>query len=263
MNSKVKKVVVTALVGCFGWVSCAFSQVAVAADVGESVANLYGMSIKEAWAYGGWIMWILAAVSVFALALVLYFMTALRSGAIVPRQLISDILTRIRNNDLSEASRLSDRHHCPFSAIVLAALDCIRNVPDCDVQLLRGSAESEGARQAESIQGQTQLLLDVATIAPLLGLLGTVLGMLKAFSGIAEGSMAGAKTVVLAAGVSEAMVTTIFGLIVAIPCMAFYAWFRRRASRQISNLEAATSEVLTSLIGMGARMTLSEKDSDS
>ena len=105
-------------------------------------------------------------------------------------------------------------------------------------------------RQSDAIQGQTQILLDISTIAPLLGLLGTVLGMLKAFSSVAS-DVASAKPVVLAAGVSQAIITTVFGLIVAIPCIAFYAWFRRRAGRQISNLEAASSEVVTALIGMG------------
>lgn len=262
MNSKAMKMMATGLALCLGWVSCAFSQAAGAA-VAEDAAtntNIYGMTLKQAWEYGGWVMWVLAAISIFALALVLYFLTALRSGAIVPRELISDILAKIRSNDLSEVRRLSDRHPSPFSAIVLCTLDCLRNVPRCDVSMLRSSAEAEGARQADSIQGQTQLLLDVATIAPLLGLLGTVLGMLKAFSSVAS-DVASAKPVVLAAGVSQAIVTTIFGLIVAIPCMAFYAWFRRRAGRQISNLEAATSEVVTSIIGMGTQMDISEKDS--
>ena len=123
-------------------------------------------------------------------------------------------------------------------------------MPQCDVALLRSAAESEGVRQSDAIQGQTQILLDISTIAPLLGLLGTVLGMLKAFSSVAS-DVASAKPVVLAAGVSQAIITTVFGLIVAIPCIAFYAWFRRRAGRQISNLEAASSEVVTALIGMG------------
>ena len=93
-------------------------------------------------------------------------------------------------------------------------------------------------------------MLALATIAPLLGLLGTVLGMLTAFGSVAS-DIASAKPVVLAAGVSQALVTTIFGLFVAIPCMVFYAWFRRRVSRQIANLEAAASELVTALIGMG------------
>jgi len=259
MNNKVMKIIMTALTLCTALVSGVYAQGAEEASLAEKAVNTYGMTFKEAWQHGGWIMWVLAGMSIFALALVFYFMTVLRNGAIVPRELVSDILSRVRSNDLSEARRLSDRHPCPFSAIVLASLDCLRNVPQCDVSLLRGAAEAEGARQAESIQGQTQLLLDVATIAPLLGLLGTVLGMLRAFSSVAH-DVASAKPVVLASGVSQAIVTTIFGLIVAIPCMAFYAWFRRRAGRQISNLEAATSEVVTSIIGMGMQMDISEKE---
>ena len=141
---------------------------------------------------------------------------------------------------------------------MLATLDCLRNVPQCDVALLRGAAEAEGARQADAIQGQTEFLLDVATIAPLLGLLGTVLGMLTAFGSVAS-DIASAKPVVLAAGVSQAIVTTVFGLVVAIPSMMFYAWFRRRASRQIANLEAASSEIMTAIIGMGNKPSLLER----
>ncbi len=259
MNGKVKRVAMAGFVFGLGVISELCAQGADPTTAAEGVQSAYGMTFREAWQHGGWVMWVLAGMSVFAVALVFYFMTALRNGAIVPRELVSDILAKVRSNDLSEARRLSDRHPCPFSAIVLATLDCLRNVPQCDVNLLRGAAEAEGARQAESIQGQTQLLLDVATIAPLLGLLGTVLGMLRAFSSVAH-DVASAKPVVLASGVSQAIVTTIFGLIVAIPCMAFYAWFRRRAGRQISNLEAATSEVVTSIIGMGTQMDISEKE---
>ncbi len=237
------------------WVGVCLAAAARAEEAAApavAALDVSGMSFRQAWSYGGWIMWVLAAISIFALAMVFYFIWSLRTGAVTPHELLSDVLARIRAGDLNEARRLSDRYPCPLSAVVLAALDCLRNVPNCDVTLLRGAVESEGVRQAEAIQGQTEFLLDVATIAPLLGLLGTVLGMLTAFGSVAN-DVASAKPVVLAGGVSKALVTTIFGLVVAIPCMAFYAWFRRRASRQISNLEAASAEVLTALIGMGAK----------
>ena len=243
--------VVAGFLACMGSLTSAVAQEAAeTAAAAAPVVNAYGMSFKQAWAYGGWIMWVLAAISVFALSLVFYFVWALRSNAMMPHDLLTDILAKIRANDLNEVRRLSDRHPCPLASIVLATLDCLRNVPNCDVTLLRDATEAEGSRQAEAIQGQTEFLLDVATIAPLLGLLGTVLGMLTAFGSVAS-DIASAKPVVLAAGVSQAIVTTVFGLVVAIPSMAFYAWFRRRASRQISNLEAASSEVLTAIIGMG------------
>ena len=240
----------TGLLAAAGSATLAVAQeVADAAVKTDAMTRAYGMSLKEAWDYGGWVMWVLAALSIFALAMALYFMWALRAGAILPHSLVSDVLSRIRGGDLNEARRLSDRTPCPFSSVVLSALNCLRSVPNCDSTLLRSTAEAEGTRQADAIQGQTELLLDVSTIAPLIGLLGTVLGMFRAFGGIAD-DVASAKPVVLAAGVSQAIITTIFALIVAIPCMAFYAWFRRRASRQISNLEAVSSEVVTALISL-------------
>ena len=254
MKRMLNKKTVAVFFTCAGSLVCAVAQeAAVAAAAAAPVAaNGYGMSLKQAWEYGGWIMWVLAAISIFALAMVFYFVAVLRSGSVTPRELLIDIVSRVRANDLNEVRRLCDRHPCPLSAVVLATLDCLRNVPQCDVSLLRGATEAEGARQADAIQGQTEFLLDVATIAPLLGLLGTVLGMLTAFGSVAS-DIASAKPVVLAAGVSQAIVTTVFGLVVAIPSMVFYAWFRRRASGQIANLEAASSEVLTAIIGMGAK----------
>lgn len=242
---------IAGMIACMGTAGCALAQTA-AAKAAPNAINAAGISLRQAWEYGGWIMWVLAGISVIALAMVLYFLTALRTNAIVPRALMTDVLAKIRANELNEVRRLCDRRPSPLSAVVLSALDCLRNVPQCDVALLRDTAESEGSRQAESIQSQTEFLLDISTIAPLLGLLGTVLGMLVAFGSVAS-DVAAAKPVVLAHGVSQAIITTIFGLIVAIPCMAFYAWFRRRASRQISNLEAATSEIITAIIGMGSK----------
>lgn len=249
MNNRMIKQMWAGLVVSVGAVTVAVAQ--EAAEVAPA-ANAYGMSFRQAWEYGGWIMWVLAALSIFALSMVFYFLWALRAGSVIPHDVLSDILAKVRSNDLNEVRRLSDRHPCPLSAVALSALDCLRSVPHCDASLLRGAVEAEGARQADAIQGQTEFLLDVATIAPLLGLLGTVLGMLTAFGSVAS-DVASAKPVVLAAGVSQAIVTTIFGLVVAIPCMAFYAWFRRRASRQISNLESASSEILTALLGMGVK----------
>ncbi len=100
-----------------------------------------------------------------------------------------------------------------------------------------------GARIAERAYMAVDWLADIAAIAPMVGLLGTVLGMFQAFGGIAADVSAGAKPVVLAQGVSQAIVTTIFGLVVAIPSMAMHALFRRRASRLIAALEEKVDEL--------------------
>ena len=152
------------------------------------------ITFGQAWTYGGPLMWVLALLSVLALAVVIYLWYAHRPGICVP-----EAVSRIR-----------------------AAKD----------------PAAEGGRIADAMMSSVDWLADIAAIAPLVGLLGTVLGMFQAFGGIASDVSAGAKPVVLAQGVSQAIVTTIFGLIVAIPSLAAYAVFRRRAQKRIAEIES-------------------------
>ena len=111
-------------------------------------------------------------------------------------------------------------------------------LPDAMARLEKAKDKAaEGGRIAARAFAAVDWLADIAAIAPLVGLLGTVLGMFQAFGGIASDVSAGAKPVVLAQGVSQAIVTTIFGLVVAIPSLVLYAFFRRRAQKRIAELE--------------------------
>ena len=158
------------------------------------------ITFEQAWNYGGPLMWVLAALSVMALAVTIYLVFAQRRGSFV-----ASALKRIA-----------------------AAKD----------------PAAEGARIATKAYAAVDWLADIASIAPLVGLLGTVLGMFQAFGGIAADVTAGAKPVVLAQGVSQAIVTTIFGLVVAIPSQFLHALFRRRAMRLVAKLEEKADEVL-------------------
>lgn len=160
------------------------------------------ITFGQAWAYGGPLMWVLAALSVLALAVTLYLWVAQASWVFIP-----------------------------------AAMKRMEAAKDY---------ESEGRRIATRLMGAVDWLADIAAIAPLVGLLGTVLGMFKAFGGIATDVSAGAKPVVLAQGVSQAIVTTIFGLVVAIPCLAIYALMRRRAQKRIAELEMQVEDAIAS-----------------
>lgn len=157
------------------------------------------ITFGQAWEYGGFLMWVLAGFSVFALAVVIYLWVSQSRWMFFP-------LARRR-------------------------LDAAKD------------KAAEGGRIAARAFSAVDWLADIAAIAPLVGLLGTVLGMFQAFGGIASDVSAGAKPVVLAAGVSKAIVTTIFGLAVAIPSLIAYAIFRRRAARHIAELEEAADEV--------------------
>ena len=216
-------------------------------EAATGLARHYGMSWREAWHYGGSIMWFILALSILGGMLVIYFLFILRPAQVAPRLLLSELRDRLGEGDMNAARRACEHRACPLSSVTLAALDHIRGVPTPEVPLLKELVEAEGSRQAENLQSQTQFLLDISVITPMLGLLGTVLGMLKAFGSIAQ-DVAAAKPVILAQGVSQAIITTIFGLIVAIPCMVFYAYFRRRVSRMVALLEMAATEVMTLLI---------------
>jgi biopolymer transport protein ExbB len=214
----------------------------------DGVPVLASPPLGELFRAGGPLMWLLLAFSVFALAVVAWLFATLRAGATAPRALVRDALDKIRQGDLGEARKICEDRPCPFSRVALAAIDTARGLPSCDAAALAAAVEGEGSRQAGVLQGRAQWLLDVATIAPMVGLLGTVLGFFAAFQGIGGDLIASAKPVVLAQGVALAIITTIAGLLVAIPCMVFYAWFRRRAERQVALLEGLASDLVTVLL---------------
>ena len=159
------------------------------------------ITFEQAWNYGGPLMWVLAGLSVFALAVFFYILIAHMRWLFLP----------------SALKRVSAAH----------------------------DREAEGRRIAERTFAAVDWLADVAAVAPLVGLLGTVLGMFQAFGGIAADVSAGAKPVVLAQGVSQAIVTTIFGLAVAIPCLVAQAFLRRRAATRIAELEEAVEHIVS------------------
>lgn len=226
------------------------SQPAVTA--GSDVSGKFGsgMSLAETMHAGGKLMWVIAAMSVLALALTVYFFFVLRTSQIVPPGLHGDLVEKIKANDLDKARWMCQQKPSPLAAVALVAIDYARGRRTVDEAYLKDLVEGEGSRQAEDMQGQTLYLLDLAVIAPMVGLLGTVFGMLRAFSGVAH-EVASAKPVVLAEGVGIAMLNTAFGLIVAIPAMAFYAYFRRLASKQTMLLEKAAGDVLEAVLSRG------------
>ncbi|MBR5592229.1 MAG: MotA/TolQ/ExbB proton channel family protein [Kiritimatiellae bacterium] len=204
------------------------------------------MTLIEAWNHGGWLMWVLAGMSVIGATFCLYFLATLRERAVVPFRLRRDLPGYLLLDDVSDARRLCEDSPSPFSAVMIATLDAVRNAPKASPELISKVAESEGARQSDLIQGQTQWLLEIATIAPMVGLLGTVIGMLGAFGAVAS-DVAAAKPTLLAEGVSQAIITTIFGLFVAIPAMMMYAFFRRRAAKLVAVLESTCAEMVAIL----------------
>ncbi len=205
------------------------------------------LTLSDLFMKGGVLMYPLAALSVIAVAFIIYFFFALRREQVVPELLRRDVLRKVEDGQLEDVRTACNYRPCAFSEVVLAALDFAQPREKLDAGLFKEVLEGEGGRQAVSLQGQTQYLLDVAVIAPMLGLLGTIFGMIRAFNVVAL-DLAKAKPMLLAAGVAEALITTAAGLLIGIPSMAFYAYFRGRASRLISELELASGQVLSAFL---------------
>lgn len=228
------------------WASQALAQAAAGAASPDSAGMAGGMSLRELFRAGGICMYPLAALSILSVWFVIYFFAVLRPEQVVPNSLYREILEHIKAGRKAEARQACTAKPSPLANVVAAAADYADGAARVDPAMLKDVIEGEGSRQSEDIQGQIQYLLDIAVVAPMVGLLGTVFGMMRAFGSIAN-DIASAKPIVIAAGVSEALITTAYGLIIGIPVMAFYAYFRRRAASLVSRLEAAATDVLAAM----------------
>lgn len=226
----------------------ALAQDAAEPGIGDAVKSVGSqLTWQVIFEQGGVPLKVIVVLSVFVVALIVYLLVILRPGQVVPAGVLQELVTRIQEGELNEARLVCSQKPCPLGAVTLSALNYIQSVTDVDPSLLKDVMEAEGRRQADGIREPTRYLLDVGAVAPMVGMLGTVLGMLQAFQGLIFQEVK-VRPVILAHGVSMALITTIAGLIVAIPAMIFYAYFRSWASKRVSQLEAASMEVLTAIL---------------
>ncbi|MDD5200679.1 MAG: MotA/TolQ/ExbB proton channel family protein [Terrimicrobiaceae bacterium] len=195
---------------------------------------------------GGIVMIPLGVLSVLALMLIIIYFFTLRRGAIATGRYMKTADALLRKGDYYGLLAVSNRHGEAVARIMRRTLDFLTKNPTATVAEAREIAETEGTRQAAGLQQQIVYLADIGTIAPMVGLFGTVLGMIKSFSVVAA-DVTATKPMLLAAGVSEALVATAGGLLVGIPAMAAYAYYRGRTQRLIAELEAATTQLISQL----------------
>lgn len=195
---------------------------------------------------GGPVMVPLGILSVIGVALVIIYLFTLRRGAIVTKSYMTTADALLRKRDYLGLLAISNRHRESVARIMQRTLDFVTRHPEATFAEAREIAETEGTRQAAALNQRIAYLSDIGTIAPMLGLFGTVLGMIKAFSVVASDIVA-SRPIMLAEGVSEALVTTATGLVIGIPAMAAYAFFRGRVQSLIAELEAASTQLVALL----------------
>src|ERR1051326_9182055 len=210
------------------------------------VPDIHSKSIMETLLAAGPVMLVLFALSVFFVMLVIVYLMTIRRGAIVSSGFMATADALLRKRDYLGLLAVSNRHGEAIARVVQKMLDFTTKNPNADLAQVREIAETEGTRVASSLNNRVTYLADIGMIAPLLGLLGTVLGIIRSF-GALSADLGTARYVLLSKGISEALVNTCAGLAIGIPAMIFYAFFRGKAQKIISELEAATTHVLALL----------------
>ena len=180
---------------------------------------------------GGWLMIPILLCSVVAAGISVERLWTLRAEQVAPRDLLTQVWSWIRNNEM-DSSRLREvKSGSPLGQILVAGITSHRRGRD----VMKESIEEVANHVVHELERYLNTLGTVAAITPLLGLLGTVIGMIKVFTAIQlEGT---GNAAVLAGGISEALITTAAGLTVAIPSLFFYRYFQRKVDELVIYME--------------------------
>jgi len=224
----------------------AVPSAAAATAAPSLIPDVHSKTIMETLLAAGPVMLLLFALSVFFVMLVIVYLMTIRRGAIVSSGFMATADALLRKRDYLGLLAVSNRHGEAIARVVQKILDFTTKNPNADPTQLREIAETEGTRVASSLNNRVTYLADIGMIAPLLGLLGTVLGIIRSFGALGA-DLGTARYVLLSKGISEALVNTCAGLAIGIPAMMFYAFFRGKAQKLISELESATTHVLALL----------------
>jgi len=190
---------------------------------------------------GGWLMLPIILCSIVAIAIVIERFWTLSAARIAPRYTLGQVWTWIKNNELDAAHLRELKLSSPLGQILAAGLVNARH----GRATMTVSIEQAASQVVHELERYLNTLGTIAAITPLLGLLGTVLGMIEVFTQImVRGS---GNTEALAGGISQALITTAAGLSVAIPAYMFHRMFMRRVDSLVLNLEQESIKLVDAL----------------
>ena len=217
------------------------------AQAAAEVAATKQTNFLEIVTAGGIMMYPLALLSVVGVLLILLYLMTIRRNAVVSDRFMNTAEAMIRKRDYLGLVAYCHRQNESMARVTQKTLDFFTKYPSASFGEVREIAEAEGSRQAGLLSSRITYLADIGSIAPMVGLLGTVLGMIKSFLQISGGDVSGVRQMALAGGVSEALITTAAGLIIGIPALVFYSLFRGRVQKYIAELEAAATHLMALL----------------
>jgi biopolymer transport protein ExbB len=197
-----------------------------------------GMTLWQTIQSGGFVMIVLALLSVTAVTLIVFYFITIKPDNLIPEDFLERSINLIEENRFNEARDICANADNLIADVFEAGLTHMEK----EKIIIKEAMEDEGRRRADNLWQRLSYLADIAAISPMVGLLGTVLGMIQAFNVIAFQTGA-VKPILLASGISKAMVTTAAGLIIAIPAMIFHSFFKGRIQDVIARLENISVEL--------------------
>jgi len=180
---------------------------------------------------GGWVMLPIILCSVVAVAIILERLWTLKPGRVVPRDLSRQVWEWVSSNQLNHQHIQELRASSPLGQILAAGLTNRQR----DRATMKEAVEDTGRHVVHELERYLNTLGTIAAVSPLLGLLGTVTGMIRTFSALTSGGAG--DPAALAGGISEALITTAAGLMVAIPALIGYRYLRGRVDVLVVQME--------------------------
>ena len=214
----------------------------VAPETQVPLSPRQSISLVDFYFKGGPTMHFILACSIFALAIILERAINLRKGKIISAAFIEEIKKYWYRRETDRAIQACKEHELSLSRVLRAGL--VRF--DHGLDAVEKAIEGAGQHEAAVLRKNLMLLGFVANVAPMLGLFGTVLGLTRSFDVIASYGMAGNPGAV-AGGVAEALITTVFGLMVGIPTLAVYYYFKRKVEIRVLEMEEVSLALIEDL----------------
>ena len=209
----------------------------------ERARKLPLLSIIQA---AGWPIWPLLLCSVIALALIIERLATLRRQRVVPPRLLDEVISVTRTSlpapDVVEKLAANSA----LGRVLAGGLHAVIAEPRISESALRDSFEAAGRAALHELEHYLNTIGTIAAAAPLLGLLGTVVGMIEIFG--SQAPTGGNNPALLAHGISVALYNTAFGLMIAIPALMFYRYFRRRVDSYALDMEQAAERMVPHLM---------------
>jgi biopolymer transport protein ExbB len=187
---------------------------------------------------GGWLMVPILLCSVVAAAICVERLWSLQRSRIVPRNLLAQIGSAIKSTDLDSQKLRELRANSPLGQVLAAGIGNARR----SRAIMKEAMEEVATQVSHDLERYLTTLGIIASISPLIGLLGTVVGMIQVFTALMLEGAGNAN--VLAGGISQALITTAAGLSVAIPALIFHRFFLRRVDELMVNMEQEASKLV-------------------